>query len=100
VAGDYNSDGTVNAADYVVWRDHSGQAFQLPNEVPEVTPGMVTQDDYIAWQARFGNTSTAASADLLGLSTVPEPSTFVILAAGMSSLLGIGLRAIRGSEND
>src|SRR5262245_142524 len=33
VPGDYNKDGTVNAADYAVWRDHLGQTFQLDNEV-------------------------------------------------------------------
>jgi hypothetical protein len=100
VAGDYNSDGTVNAADYVVWRDHSGQTFQLPNEVSGVTPGMVTPDDYTAWRARFGNVSGAGAASALGVSAVPEPSTLVSFAVGLAGLLATGLRAIRGSENE
>jgi hypothetical protein len=99
VAGDYNSDGTVNAADYVVWREHSGQTFQLPNEVAGMTPGMVTAEDYTAWRARFGNASPAAGAGL-GAAAVPEPSTFVSLAAGMAGLMAVGLRAIRGSRNE
>jgi hypothetical protein len=98
VAGDYNSDGTVNAADYVVWRDRSGQTFQLPNEVPGVTPGMVTQDDYDAWRARFGNTSVAAAAGALRGDAVPESSSLIYLAAGMAGVLATGLRSIRGSE--
>jgi hypothetical protein len=34
VAGDYNSDGVVDAADYAIWRSHLGQTFQLANEAP------------------------------------------------------------------
>jgi hypothetical protein len=54
---DYNSNSTVDAADYVSWRKRSGQTYQLPNEVENTTPGTVTQEDYTAWRARFGNTS-------------------------------------------
>ena len=54
VAGDYNNDGKVDAADYTVWRDHLGQTFALPNEMPGVTTGMVTQEDYDYWKAHFG----------------------------------------------
>src|SRR5262245_31244587 len=30
--GDYNNDGTVNTADYVVWRNNLGQSVTLPND--------------------------------------------------------------------
>jgi hypothetical protein len=50
VPGDYNGNGTVDAADYVVWRDGGS----LENEVE--TPGAATPEDYDAWRARFGNT--------------------------------------------
>jgi hypothetical protein len=63
VPADYNSDGAVDAADYVVWRD--GQP--LANEV--ATLGSVTAEDYTAWRARFGNYSGSGSA----LNPVPEP---------------------------
>jgi hypothetical protein len=52
--GDYNNDGYVNAADYVLWRKNFGTNFQLSNEVAGTTPGMVTQEDYTEWRARFG----------------------------------------------
>ena len=52
---DYNGNGVVDGADYVVWRDHAGATFQLPNEVANVTPGLVTPEDYTEWRARFGN---------------------------------------------
>jgi hypothetical protein len=51
-AGDYNNNGTVDAADYVAWRDNLGQSVTLPNDS---TPGTVTQADYEVWRANFGN---------------------------------------------
>jgi hypothetical protein len=69
VAGDYNNNGVVDAADYVVWRNGG----PLQNEV--VDTGTVTPADYDAWRARFGNTSGSGTS-----STVPEPATVVLLA--------------------
>jgi len=58
VAGDYNNDGTVNAADYVLWR----KGGTLANEVAD--PGTVSAADYTEWRARFGNTAgSGASLD-------------------------------------
>jgi hypothetical protein len=73
VPGDYNDDNIVDAADYTVWRDHFGQNFVLPNEVPDVTPGVVTVEDYNEWRARFGNSLEAAGAG--STTSVPEPTT-------------------------
>lgn len=72
VAADYNGNGVVDAADYVVWRDHLGTPFQLTNEVAGTSPGMVTSEDYTAWRARFGNTSGSGAS--LSVSPVPEPT--------------------------
>lgn len=81
VPGDYNQNGVVDAADYVVWRNTLGTNSALPNEVSGVTPGTVTQEDYAAWRARFGNTSGAG----LGAAQVPEP------AAALLGLVGLAL---------
>jgi len=54
--GDYNRDGSVDAADYVVWRKRLGAAITLPNEDPTVTPGMVTSEDFDVWRSHFGET--------------------------------------------
>jgi hypothetical protein len=89
VPGDYNEDGTVNAADYTVWRDKLGQSVQLANEVAGVTPGMVTPEDYDAWRIRFANTSGAAAGG-----AVPEPATIAYLvaaAAGVVALRRLGI---------
>ena len=74
--GDYNNDGNVDAADYVVWRKTFGQtgAF-LPADGDG--SGTVDQADYAMWRANFGATSTAA---LNSSGQVPEPS-FVRFAA-------------------
>jgi hypothetical protein len=79
VPGDYSRNGTVDAADYVVWRDRLGTNFQLFNEVSGVTPGTVTAEDYAAWRSRFGRTSGAATG-ILESSVVPEPSALALLA--------------------
>jgi len=46
---DYNSNGYVDAADYVLWR----KGGPLANEVD--TPGTVNAADYTEWRKRFGN---------------------------------------------
>ena len=76
LAGDYNNDGVVNAADYVSWRDHLGSGTSLPNDS---TPG-VTVGDYGVWKANFGNGSGSGAG---AGTSVPEPTTFVLLLVGV-----------------
>ncbi len=87
LAGDYNNNGRVDAADYVLWRNGG----PLANET--VTPGAATPEDYAVWRSNFGN-----SAAGLGSSTsVPEPGTWMLLfvAAGIVAL-GRGRHASLG----
>jgi hypothetical protein len=83
VPGDYNNDGTVNAADYTVWRDHLGQTFQLDNEGAGQTEGQVTSEDYDFWKSQFSAGGGGASA--IG---VPEPATagLLFVAAALGGL--------------
>lgn len=76
VPGDYNGNGTVDAADYVLWRN--GGALQ--NE--SATPGNNTPEDYAFWRSRFGATSGSGAA----LSPVPEPAAAALLLAAGSVL--------------
>ena len=78
VPGDYNANGVVDSADYVVWRDHLGTSFQLQNEVASTTPGTVTQEDYTEWRARFGNTSGSGTGSSLQNAAVPEPNVWIL----------------------
>jgi predicted outer membrane repeat protein len=54
VAGDYNNDGIVNAADYTVWRDSLGGTV-TPYSVGDGNgDGVVDQDDYYIWAENYG----------------------------------------------
>jgi hypothetical protein len=68
VAGDFNANNTVDAGDYILWRKNLGQSIALPNE--NVTPGMVTQDDYDTWRANFG-APAAGGQSLSAFATTP-----------------------------
>jgi autotransporter-associated beta strand protein len=82
VAGDYNSNGVVDAADYVVWRKKVGAA-SLTNRSNTIS-GPVGQADYDFWRSRFG--ATSGSGSMLGGASVPEPSTAILLASMMLML--------------
>jgi hypothetical protein len=93
VPGDYSRNGTVDAADYVVWRKRLGTNYQLFNEVPSVTPGMVTAEDYTAWRTRFGNRSGAGADGESVSSAVPEPNTLTHVAGCVTvAICACGMR--------
>jgi probable HAF family extracellular repeat protein len=85
--GDYNSNGSVDAADYVVWRTGLESTY--------------TQNDYNVWRAHFGLTAGSGAAEYpLGASAasdsapgeagfrvpaavVPEPRAAILLVIGV-----------------
>jgi T5SS/PEP-CTERM-associated repeat protein len=77
LAGDYNDDGTVNAADYVVWRKVNGSSFN-PRADGD-TNGVINGNDYAVWRSQIGTSSGVSTA--VFVSSVPEPS-IVVLAEG------------------
>jgi hypothetical protein len=74
--GDFNVDGTVDVADYVVWRKGLGTTY--------------SEVDYGLWRAHFNETAPSGAslskADAL-LSAVPEPSTIALTALVISCLV-------------
>lgn len=62
VPGDHNSDGHVNAADYVAWRKN---------------PGGFAANAYDIWRQHFGNPPGSGSA-LGGANNVPEPGGILL----------------------
>jgi hypothetical protein len=78
LAGDYNGDEVVSAADYTVWRNLLGSNTALTNETASL--GIVDDADYAAWKANFGATDGGGSAGV-----VPEPTTLML--CGLSLLL-------------
>lgn len=71
LAGDYNNNRVVDAADYTTWRDRMGTTQLLANDP---TPG-VTASDYQIWKNAFGQTSAAA---MPGATAIPEPRALAI----------------------
>lgn len=86
IAGDYNNNQIVDAADYSVWRDNNGTNATLPNDS---TPGTVTQADYDVWVANFNLTPPPAVASA---SAVPEPTTLGLLASAVLGVLAFARR--------
>lgn len=79
VGGDYNSDGVVGAADYVVWRDKlAASSPSLVNE--EVSPLTVDVADYLYWRERYGATDSGAPAPVAPALPVPEPLASALLS--------------------
>jgi hypothetical protein len=76
--GDYDSNGVVDIADYVVWRDRLGTAY--------------VQTDYDIWKENFGKTPgrSAVMAE-----TIPEPSALALLA---SVFIHLGICFIRACD--
>jgi hypothetical protein len=68
LTGDYNGDGVVDAADYVVWRKNPGGFGGDPA-------------GYNSWRANFGHPSGSGSG--LGSNmAVPEPAALLLAVAG------------------
>lgn len=75
LAGDFNDDGIVDAADYTIWRDGLG--------------GQFNPEGYDVWKTHFGQT---AGAGATACAAIPEPlSTWLIVSLAM---IGAGARTM------
>jgi hypothetical protein len=83
LTGDYNGDGKVDAADYIVWRRDPTNPTYGGN------PG-----GYTNWRANFGKPPGSGSGSLLG-AAVPEPSSVALV--GLLALL-VSVRRRRGAN--
>jgi hypothetical protein len=73
--GDYNGNGQVDAADYVVWRNTLNENVTAGQGADGNASGTIDDADYEFWRARFGNMVPAAA----NAASVPEPTTTVLL---------------------
>jgi autotransporter-associated beta strand protein len=64
LAGDFNEDGVVDGADYVVWRNGLDVTY--------------SQADYDVWRANFGRTAGSGASNY-SAATVPEPCSVALL---------------------
>ena len=81
ITGDYNGNGVVDAADYVVWRNTLGQTGSTLT-ADGYDDDIIDELDYLIWQENFGHTSGSGSSSggSGALAAVPEPVTFSLLA--------------------
>ena len=87
--GDYNLNGTVDAADYTVWRDtlrQSGAGLAADGN----GNNSVDLADYYVWQRHFGDVTSGTTSG----SAVPEPSTLPLTVA---AVIALAFSAIRRS---
>jgi hypothetical protein len=83
LTGDYNNNGIVDAADYVVWRKHSNTNVTLPNDP---LGGTIGSAQYNQWRSRFGQTlsgSGSGGGPGSGIQAVPEPTAAALLLVGI-----------------
>ena len=80
--GDYNGNGTVDAADYTVWRNNVGNNGSVlgPNRDPD-NSGNVGPDDYASWKQNFGATGPGAGSQS---GAVPEPTSLILLLVAVA----------------
>lgn len=95
--GDYNDDGIVDSADYVVWRKNLDAIVSLPNEDPDMTPGQVTDGDYSVWTAHFGEgVSLGASSTSMMAANTPEPGMLLLFISASASIACFSRGGARG----
>jgi hypothetical protein len=75
--GDYNDNGKVDAADYVVWRKNAGTSNALPND--NGIGGTIGTPHYELWRSNYGNPASG-SASGLSVTAIPEPATLALAA--------------------
>jgi hypothetical protein len=81
--GDFNDDGSVDAADYVMWRKLEGTSFDLNGNGDDSagSAGVVDQADYLLWRSNVGRTALGSSA--LVPPPIPEPLAHLVVATGL-----------------
>lgn len=80
LAGDYNNNQVVDAADYTVWQDTFGDLVTPGTGADGNNDGVIDAADYTVWQDNFGNTTGMSSAAILAAFPVPEPGMGLTLA--------------------
>ena len=80
--GDFNGDGTGDAADYVVWSDNRGAGDESARGGNGNGTGGVDQADYLLWKNNFGNTSGSGNS-----AAIPEPAALSLLLVAVLGAL-------------
>jgi T5SS/PEP-CTERM-associated repeat protein len=79
LAGDFNNDGTIDAADFTLWQDNLGLSASALNGNGSGA-ATVVQADYLLWKTNFGLSAATGSE---GAAAVPEPTTLLLALLAM-----------------
>ena len=72
--GDYNNNGTVDAADFTIWQDTLGSLLDLRADGDG--DGVIGQADYVIWENGFGMSVPASATAASSTTTaIPEPQS-------------------------
>ncbi len=89
LAGDFNNDGDVDAADYAKWKGDFGKFVATANGADGNGNGIVDAGDYTIWRDAFSEPLDGSAF----ASAVPEPSTCTLLMLGLFASLGVRSRS-------
>jgi parallel beta-helix repeat protein len=81
LAGDYNRDGSVTAADYVLWRKTLGSNVTRYAGADGDGSSTIDQPDYLRWRADFAAIAAAGTALT---SSIPEPPSIATLCFALA----------------
>jgi hypothetical protein len=91
--GDYNQNGVVDTADYLLWRRTKGNLVSRGTGADGNANGIVDDDDYTFWRARFGTTVPRGGSGAVQSAAVPEgKSAFLLIIAATVQMLSRGKR--------
>ncbi len=88
IAGDFNGDGVVDAADYAFWRNNLGGSEALLNGAGDGS-GVIDVADLDIWRDNVGMT---APSPLSASTAVPEPASLGLLLAACSATIAARVR--------
>ena len=96
IAPDFNGDGVVNGADFLIWQANAGIASGASVLTGDAdADGDVDGADFLKWQRNVGKPMPwvgSGSSGGGGLATVPEPTSLIMLVCGGMLSLAFGRR--------
>jgi hypothetical protein len=93
-SGDFNGDGAIDAADYVVWRSTLGSTYDMRanGDNSGASAHVIDQADYEMWRAHFDQ-AAGSSGGVIGSASasaaIPERATLWLIGLGIVLLMAL-----------